>query len=801
MAREMESPHQDALFEESIALQPKRMDPAELNPAQKEAVEHIDGPMLTLAGPGSGKTRVVTHRIANLLEHGISPYSILALTFTNKAAREMRNRLKTIVGDEPVWMGTFHGYCASFLRRYASFVGLTPNYSIFDVNDADKALKQAITEAKVSLTHLTESQIAKEISELKNRLVLPEECAQNSAHHQSRVIAKVYEHYQKLLLKCAAVDFDDLLMHTALVLKDNEELRTRLDSLHRYILVDEYQDTNFAQYMIIRMLSHRYPNINATGDPDQSIYGWRGANIGNILNFERDFPNVKIVRLEQNYRSSPQILSAADSVIKHNKQRKAKTLIPTRPDGSPVQVKIYPSDKDEAEAIVAQIYAAVLRQQAVPSHYAILYRTNAQSRLLEHALVARKIGYQLIGGFRFYERKEVKDLVSYLKLVNNPLDDMAFSRVINCPTRGLGAKAIEKVATLAESKGLSMLAALRLAIPFDLLSGKGLKGAKDFLNLFDKLNTMSTGSVAEMLELIVKETKYLEHAKDSSEDSPDRSVEENVRELISAGAQVDAEFTEGSGLEAFLEQVSLTADTDGWNSTSDKVTLMTLHSCKGLEFERVFIIAVEHEVLPHKRSLDSPEQVEEERRLFFVGITRAKQELQISLAHTRGFQGRYAVPSRFISELPAKEIERIDLSEGNAWDDDRDFDREFAEQKSRWSKKFKSGEFSDDFVSDVGDVFDDACQLPPEELQTRSKKRGKVSLDGLGITLKKGSEVSSPESTMWFVGDRVIHPTYGPGEIISLTGRGLKQIARIMFDESNDPHSFFVAKCALQRQE
>jgi DNA helicase II / ATP-dependent DNA helicase PcrA len=631
-----------------------------LNEAQRAAVAHIDGPLLTLAGPGSGKTRVVTHRIAYLLEQGISPYSILALTFTNKAALEMKQRVVRIVGQTDVWMGTFHGYCARFLRRYGEMVGLKDNFTIFDADDAKSALEEAIDIAGVSLTHLKFPEIAKSIGQLKNRAITPEMLQAPASGALEAAVRKIYPAYQKFLVTNNAVDFDDLLMHTATILRTNEDLRADLDAKHEYVLVDEYQDTNLAQYLIVRGLSLNYPNINVTGDPDQSIYGWRGADIGNILNFERDYPNVATVRLEENYRSTPEILSVADCLISCNVRRKAKRLIPTLASGQKVKICSYGTAKEEADDIGDQIVQHVLEGTAEPKDFAVLYRTNAHSRLFEQSLMRRKIPYQLIGGFRFYQRQEIRDLVAYLRLVNNPEDDVSFRRVVNVPPRGLGEKSLQQVTELARTRGISMLVALRAAIERGMLSKKALSGAKKFLEVYDRLVHLSSDSIVAMLEYLLKATDYVEYLSGKKGDQEDDSVQSNVQELLADAEEKDSLMSDGEGLQQFLEQISLASDTDQLKS-DNRVTLMTLHAAKGLEFDNVYIIAVEQDVLPHMRSKQDPAQMEEERRLFFVGITRAKQTLQISTASSRGFGGgKLTCPSPFLLELPRAEMTIVD---------------------------------------------------------------------------------------------------------------------------------------------
>jgi len=814
-----------------------------LNPAQLAAVTHVEGPLLTLAGPGSGKTRVVTHRIAYLLQQGISPYSILALTFTNKAAQEMKSRLSRISEDAPVWMGTFHGYCARFLRRYGRMVGIAENFSIFDMDDAKKAMQHAIEAAQVSMTHLNFNEITKGISELKNRVITPEMMEGHPGTANHKVLSKIYPEYQKLLLQNNAVDFDDLLMHTASILRSNPELRSDLDAKHRYILVDEYQDTNLAQYLIVRSMSVEYPNLNVTGDPDQSIYGWRGADISNILNFERDYPMVVTVRLEENYRSTPQILSAADSLIACNSRRKAKRLIPSRESGAPIRWYTYSSARDEADNIADQIATAVING-AKPKEFAILYRTNAHSRLLEAALLRRKLNYQLIGGFRFYHREEIKDLLAYLRLVHNPTDDISFERVVNVPNRGLGDKSIAKVTQLARAKNIPMLVALRAAIEHGLLSNKAAKGAREFLSVYESIVELSSGPLAMLLKHLVQTTDYVKYLANKKSEAPDESIQGNINELIADAAEVDRQDTDGNAIERFLEQVTLLSDVDGIVDADSKVTLMTLHSAKGLEFDHVFIIAVEQEVLPHIRSLYDPSQLEEERRLFFVGITRARNRLQLSTARTRGFNNsKMSSPSSFLFELPRAEMEIVDKSDSYGFGDEfssedhgGSFEEEWetksflhqgkknktmapkriqadaakprsAPQDNEWevSQEIPSSNDPDDVVfqdfSEIQDISpdDDA----PQGLDAISKKLARLSKQLPGEGLKTAAQIAAATTINGIPVDRfqegslVIHATYGQGVIRSVEGKGLRRMARIVFAEG-ESKSFQLSKSKLE---
>jgi DNA helicase-2/ATP-dependent DNA helicase PcrA len=820
---------------------------APLNEAQRNAVTHIEGPLLTLAGPGSGKTRVVTHRIAYLLDQGISPYSILALTFTNKAAREMKARLDRMVDECPVWMGTFHGYCARFLRRFGEMVGLQPNFTIFDVDDSKSALKKALEIADVSTSHLHIGDIAKRIGTLKNKAIGPEMLEGQVRGPYEKILSKVYPAYQKVLQQFNAVDFDDLLMHTANILRSNPDLRSELDSKHRYILVDEYQDTNVAQYLIVRGLSIEYPNLNVTGDPDQSIYSWRGADISNILSFEKDYPQSVTVRLQQNYRSTPQILSSADCLISNNQRRKSKTLIPVRDGGAKVRFVTYGSDREEADDIAQRIALEILENGAKGKDFAILYRTNAQSRLIEQALLRRKLNYQLIGGFRFYQREEIKDIIAYLRLINNPTDDIAFDRIVNVPVRGLGDKSLEKVKEIAVAREIPMLVALRASLEYSLLSKKAAAGARQFLAIYDQLVDLSTGPLLEVINTLLQKTEYIPYIASRKSETPDESIIGNINELRADAAELDAEPSEGNTLERFLEQITLSSDVDGIADVENKVTLMTLHAAKGLEFENVFVIAVEHGVLPHMRSMDDPAQLEEERRLLFVGITRAKNRLQLSMAKRRGFtNSSMGCPSQFALELPRAELELVDMTSMEAFDisfnedfedpqfegfvEDRDErkpekTKSFLHDRPRKKKATRSPQLLEMRQQSAAEVEAASTEGPSnvllssDELDTSSgaskpvsssddstengstveaiqKQLGKIGLKTgshfQSITTKEGVGVEQFEA-----GSIVRHPSYGIGQVESIEGHGMRRMARISFD-NGETKTFQLNKSPLQ---
>lgn len=783
-----------------------------LNAAQRFAVTTIEGPLMTLAGPGSGKTRVVTHRIAYLISQGIPSSSILAMTFTNKAAQAIRERIVRMVGNQPVNMGTFHGFGARFLRRYGRCIGLEENFSIMDADDSKKALEEAVLETKVMLTHVSIADIAREISRLKTKLVTPDSLDQVELGRLNKVIRDVYPAYQKKLLSYRAVDFDDLLMHTATILRTEPELRSDLDKRYEYILVDEYQDTNFAQYVIARALSIDYPNLNVTGDPDQSVYSWRGANIENIFSFERDFPNFKIVRLEENYRSTPEILSLADALIQNNKRRKSKNLIAVRPSGPRVRLVHYRDDEDEAESIAEHIKNSLVEHGAKARDFAILYRTNAQSRLFEKALIRRRLNYQLIGGFRFYQRQEIKDLLCYLRLIHNPRDDVAFARIINTPARGLGQKTLQIVDELARSEQISRLEALARAIDHGQLSKKAASSGEAFLRVYSQLLEMATGQLVPLLTFLLDATDYLAYLAKQKSANDDDQFDANVTELLADAKQIDEQFEDGNGLEIFLEQVSLLSDTDNMGEDADRVTLMTLHAAKGLEFPNVFVVAVEQDILPHARCRENPEQVEEERRLLFVGITRAENYLQLSTAAKRGFAHRSSVPSQFLMEVPRLELEIVDNQ--NDFDDglyDPDFDEHHSFDHRR-AVQSKSSPIGRQCERQGASSLSDATELSSNEIildfepeavlspKVKKKPGTKADLSELAGRLKTGASLAPVATTagcdvrLFFEGVQVKHPTFGVGNVVSIDGHGAKRRAVIKFQGSDE--KTFVLSCS-----
>ncbi len=770
-----------------------------LTPAQADAVRHLDGPMLTIAGPGSGKTRVVTHRIAHMLHRGVRPWQIAALTFTNKAAEEMKSRLGLLVPDQRVWMGTFHRFCAQQLRRHASMVGLGENYSILDTSDSKAALKRAIAAAGVSTTHQSPEQIAAAISRCKNRLITPEIMAGQTLRASETIAAKVYPVYQQQLKTANAVDFDDLLMHVAMMLRENPEFRAELDAKLKYILVDEYQDTNLAQYAIVRALSVDHPNLAVTGDPDQSIYGWRGADINNILDFEKDYPNVKIVRLEQNYRSTPEILRVADQLIRHNRRRKQKDLYTSNPTGDPVVLQNHEDGFKEADAIADEIAGKMLAGVARPNDYAIFCRMNALTRSLEHALRSRGIPYQIAGGVEFYQRKEIKDLLAFLHLINNPSHDVALQRIINVPTRGIGATSLTRLRAFADAQGVPMLDAARRVREIDTLAKRSQTMIGNFVRLYDRLRAKATATLEDILRYLVEETNYEKYLEKTAVEGQDNIPMANVDELITAAVEFDRQHPEDGSLDLFLEQIALVADTDALEDNTDRVTLMTLHAAKGLEFNRVFVIAVEDDLLPHARSKESDAEIEEERRLLFVGVTRARKWLQLSYVKRRQIRGdwRPVVPSPFLNELPRDEMLVVEHRPHD------NFDEYFQDDQYPESWDLQTDDSTSQEPESLSFPSSSTASAIPAMYQedAPAKKPRKISRSITpGGGLKTASDLLADPGTSlmsYKIGSRVRHEVYGVGEIISLTGRGPKRIAKIKFDSAVESFRLAHAKLVL----
>jgi DNA helicase II / ATP-dependent DNA helicase PcrA len=632
---------------------------ADLNPAQREAVLATEGPVLVVAGAGSGKTRVLTHRIAHLVAAcGVKPQEILAITFTNKAAGEMRERLEDILGEiaPRMWVLTFHSACGRILRREAPRLGYRSNFTIYDQADQVRLVKQCLEELERDPKRFVPRGIHAQISMAKNQLIGPDEYKARVASFYDQTVADTYALYQRRLHSSNAVDFDDLLMLTVEVLERFPEALARWQKAFRYVLVDEYQDTNHAQYRLLQLLAGEHRNVFAVGDPDQSIYAFRGADIRNILEFERDFGGARLIALEQNYRSTNSILRTANAVISHNRERKPKNLWSELGEGDPVRVVEVEDEHAEARFVAAEI-ASLIEEGYAGSELAVFYRTNAQSRVLEDVLVRQEIAYQVIGGPKFYERAEIKDAIAYLQVIDNAFDAVSLTRIANRPRRGIGDASLARLRAFADAQGLSVWECLERADEAGV-GAAPLKAVERFRTLLQSLMAGALElSVPELLERVLERSGYLESLE------AERTVEaqgriENLLELVGVAREYQEQAGDPS-LSEFLQQISLYSDQDELQGERSLVTLMTLHNAKGLEFRAVFLIGMEEGVFPHSRSLEE-QGLEEERRLAYVGLTRAKERLTLTHAASRSLWGArgFNLPSRFLDELPQDEIER-----------------------------------------------------------------------------------------------------------------------------------------------
>ena len=643
-----------------------------LNPMQKEAVLHTEGPLLILAGAGSGKTRVLTHRIAYLIEEKeVNPWNILAITFTNKAAGEMRERVDSLVGfgAESIWVSTFHSTCVRILRRYIEHLGYTTSFSIYDSDDQKTLMKQVFKTLDIDTKQYKERSVLGIISSAKDKLISPEEFLLNAGQDfRQKKVGEIYREYQNQLKKNNALDFDDLIVKTVELFQNDSQILDYYQERFRYIMVDEYQDTNTAQFKLISLLASKYGNLCVVGDDDQSIYRFRGADIENILSFEQTFPGARVIKLEQNYRSTQNILDAANGVIRHNRGRKEKSLWTANGTGDEILFKQFDDARDEADYIARQIRDSEFSYQ----DQAVLYRTNAQSRLLEERCIFYNVPYRLVGGVNFYQRKEIKDILAYLKTVANGVDDLSVLRIINVPKRGIGATSMGRVTMFASEHGMSLYSALREARMVPGL-GKAVEKIGRFISQMECFRAMAQSeeySIQDLIEAILEETGYEEELKAEGEIEAETRME-NIQELINKAAAYE-EDSQHPSLDEFLEQVALVADIDNVDSSEDRVTLMTLHSAKGLEFPKVYLAGMEDGLFPGMMAVssDDPTDMEEERRLCYVGITRAKKELVITAARKRMTHGetRYCKPSRFVEEIPAElfKEERLEPVLGSA---------------------------------------------------------------------------------------------------------------------------------------
>ncbi|MCD6374541.1 MAG: UvrD-helicase domain-containing protein [Caldisericaceae bacterium] len=713
----------------------------DLNEQQKQAVLATEGPVLIIAGAGSGKTRTLTYRIAYLINKQIAkPSEILAVTFTNKAAREMKERLQTLLGNQviPLWMGTFHSVCARILRIEAEKIGLSRNFTIYDVDDSVRALRKILSSKGLSPQKFNPKVVQNRISRLKNQFILPENLLEQEFEDEyDEVVAEVYKAYQAFLKQNHALDFDDLLIRPIQVFDEYPEIKTKYNNKFRYILVDEYQDTNHAQYLLLKRLLNPQKNLCVVGDEDQSIYGWRGADIQNILNFNRDFPQAKVFKLEENYRSHSNILKAANAVVKNNKSRLGKNLWTKKADGPKIRLVIAEDEVDEARKVVEIIHDEMYTYKRSFKDIAILYRTNAQSRALEDQLRRNAISYNIIGGVKFYDRKEIKDVLAYLKVLVNPADSVSLRRIINFPLRGIGETTVNKIERFAEIEHITLFDALGRVDEVANISATMGNRVKQFHEMMVKFMALKDElNAVELASTLVSEAGIMHHYQTEYDQYESESRIENIKELFTTMDQFAHERQKEnreSDLAAFLEEVSLLTDIDTWNESSNAVTLMTLHSAKGLEFPVVCITGLEMGLMPLQRSSADLEELEEERRLFYVGMTRAMESLYLTYANRRRRynSGTFNTPSVFLDEIPGELIEYRSKKRGS---------RSTGAVKKRRTareKKLEAYFHNNDDNQDRGDEF--------------------------------------------FVGQKVYHETFGKGQILQLEGSGEKMKITVHF--------------------
>jgi DNA helicase II / ATP-dependent DNA helicase PcrA len=729
-----------------------------LNPEQQNAVKATDGPLLLMAGAGSGKTRVLTHRIAYLIvEKRVNPYNILAITFTNKAAREMKERIRKMMGgaSEEIWISTFHSMCVRILRRDIDRMGFNRNFTILDTTDQQSVIKAILKDKNLDPKKNDPRAILGSISSAKNELIGPEEYEKSAGGYFEQTISEVYKDYQKRLRKNNALDFDDLIMMTIQLFQRVPEVLEYYQRKFQYIHVDEYQDTNRAQYMLVKLMASRFRNLCVVGDSDQSIYRWRGADIANILSFEKDYPNATVILLEQNYRSTKRILLAANKVIENNLNRKKKNLWTENPEGNKLVYYRADSEQGEAQFVAGKIKELTRDTNYLLSNIAILYRTNAQSRVMEEVLLKSTIDYTIVGGIKFYDRKEIKDMLAYLRLISNPDDDISLQRVINVPKRGIGSSSLDKIADFAAMHDISLYQALA-SVELLGLSPKITKAAAQFRDLIRNYTNMQEFlSVTELVEDVLEKTGYKEmlNAEKSLEA---QSRLENLEELLSVTKNFE-DSSEDKSLVAFLTDLALVADIDSLDEDGEKtdaITLMTLHSAKGLEFPVVFLIGMEEGVFPHSRSLMEEAEMEEERRLAYVGITRAEQTLFLTNAQMRTLYGRTSMnpASRFISEIPEDLIDGV-VPEQRTGSSFGSSERSFGSSGTSFGSSGRSfGSSGTSFGS------------PKGTFTTPTTPRKPV--------MRPVSATSGGDETSWKVGDKAEHGKWGIGTVVSVKGQG-----------------------------
>lgn len=719
---------------------------------QKEAVGCLEGPLLIMAGAGSGKTRVLTCRIANLLAHDVPAYRILAITFTNKAAAEMRERVDQMIGEaaREVWLGTFHSFCARLLRWEIEATGhYKKNFVIYDASDAKALLKNCIKAMNLDDRQYPPNSVQAAISNAKNQMMGPREWERAAENFFQKKVGEIYYAYEAALRQNNALDFDDLLLLAVAILKEHGDVREKYQRRFRYILVDEYQDTNGAQYQLTKLLAGGHQNLCVVGDADQSIYGWRGADISNIMDFEKDYPQARSIRLEQNYRSTRRILEAANAVILNNRQRKPKNLWTDNVAGEKLTLYVAGDERDEADFIAAAVRREMAQSSCTYNDFAVLYRTNAQSRSIEEGFMRQGIPYTMVGGLKFYERKEIKDIVAYLRFLFNPFDSMSLLRIINVPRRGIGDTSLARLSAYAEAQGMSLFDVISSPEHLGLvpqLNSRARRILTDFAAaMFDLIAAQETMALPQFVEHVLATTDYA--AELEKENKPENEARlENLKEFIGV-AKDFASGNESADLEGFLQHIALISDIDEADMAEDRVTLMTLHAAKGLEFPIVFLAGMEEGLFPHSRTLMDPDALEEERRACYVGITRAQRKLYLSYARQRMIFGHLTVypPSRFLSEIPASHIDA------------------FAAQRTRDS-------FASPRGAGIGGPRPTAP--PPTGASRQSAVAGSAAAKDV---IRPNMEVE------WRSGDKVKHAKWGLGTVVAVRGSGEERELQIAF--------------------
>ena len=758
-----------------------------LNDKQYEAVVNTEGPCLVIAGAGSGKTKVLTHKIAYLIgEKGVKPWNILAITFTNKAANEMKERIANIVGDDAkdIWMGTFHSICVRILRRFIDRIGFDSSFIIFDTSDQKTLVKGCMKDLAIDDKLFNDRAVLTEISNAKNEMLEPEQyTARANGDFRKEKIATVYELYQKRLKENNAVDFDDIINYAIKILEENPDILEYYSSKFQYVLVDEYQDTNKSQFTLVTMLASRNGNITVVGDNDQGIYSFRGADISNILNFERDFPGTKIIKLEQNYRCTGNILKAANAVIKNNEVKYKKELWTQNDEGNLPKVYQAENEYDEASYIVEQIEHLKREEYYKYADFAVLYRMNTQSRAIEDILRRENVPYKIVGGLKFYERKEIKDTIAYLRLIQNGNDNLSLKRIINEPKRGIGKTSLEKVEQLAEATETSMYDVIKRADEFGL--NRVFLNSREFINVIEELKSKKDElSVSEMIKLTLKKTGYTKALEQENTIEAENRIA-NLDELLNVAIEFEEEFAENS-LQEFLEGITLSSDLDNMAEQEDSVTLMTLHSAKGLEFPVVFLVGMEEGIFPGYQSMMEPKELEEERRLCYVGITRAKENLFLTCSKQRTVFGStsYNPTSRFLQEIPEE------LLEG--------YQEAFGEPDNNKNQMFKDSKYTWTYGSkDNGNIKTYKINEKEPVMAASNKNTGfafrtaESFLSNLG---KKASSNNKVDLSKYEAGVRVFHKKFGEGTINMVEPEGEDLKVDINFDKAG--HKRLMAKFA-----